>query len=92
MSDIEQLQLLIQKEEEKGDELEEQITNERRLLEEAEDQKQTIMRKMLQQQLEKLKEQNMRKEQMLIEIQKRKTSTLEAVHELEEKFVASASF
>ena len=52
MSDIEQLQLLMQKEEERGNELEEQITYERRLLEEAEDQKVTIMRKMLQQQLE----------------------------------------
>ena len=58
MSGIEQLQLLIQKEQERGDELAEQITKKNRLLEEAEDQKLAIMRKMLQQQLGELKEEN----------------------------------
>ena len=92
MSDIEQLQLLIQREQDRGDELEEQITNAGRLLEEEEDKKLTIMRKMLQQQLEELKEQNMMKEWKLIEIQKRKACMLEEVHELEEKFAASVNF
>ena len=36
MSDIEQLQILIQQEEERGDELAERIIHKRRLLEEAE--------------------------------------------------------
>ena len=50
------------------------------------------MRKMLQDQLEKLKEKNMRKEQKLIEIKKWKASTLGEVCELKEKFAASVSF
>ena len=80
------------KEQDRGDELEEQITNERRLLEETEDKKLTIIRKMLQQQLEELKEQNMMKEWQLIEIEKRKVCTLEDAYELEEKFAVSVSF
>ena len=92
MSDIKELQLLIQKEQQRSDEMEEQIKNESRLLEEAEDQKRTIMRKMLQDQLEQLKEKNMRKDQKLIEIKKWKASSLEEVHELHEKFAASVSF
>ena len=55
MSDIEELQLLIQKEQQRSEELEEEIENERGLLEEAEDEKRKIVRKMLQDQLEKLK-------------------------------------
>ena len=92
MSDIEQLPILIKKEQERGDELEGKMTNERRLPEEAEDKKMTIIRKMLQQQLEELKEQNMMKEQKLIEIQKRNVCMLEEVYELEEKFAASKVF
>ena len=92
MSDIAELQLLIKKEQQRGDELDKQMTNEQRLLEEAEDKKWKIIRKMLQQQLVELQEQNMIKEQQLIEIQKRKICTLEEVSELEEKFAASVSF
>ena len=68
------------------------MANEQRLLEEAEDMKCKIMREMLQQELAALQEQNMRKEQELIEIQKRKICTLEEVSELVEKFAASVSF
>ena len=92
MSDIAELQLLIKKEQQGGDELDKDMTNEQRLLEEAEDKKQKIIRKMLQQQFVELQEQNMIKEQQLIEIQKRKVCTLEEVSELEEKFAASVSF
>ena len=75
MSDIAELQLLIKKEQQRGDELDEKMTNEQRLPEEAEDKKWKIIRKMLQQQLAELQEQNMIKEQQLIEIQKRKVCT-----------------
>ena len=68
------------------------MTNEQRLLEEAEDKKQKIITKMSQWQLAELQEQNMLKEQQLIEIQKWKVSTLEELSELEEKFEASISF
>ena len=50
------------------------------------------MREILQQELVALQEQNMRKEQELIDIQKRTICTLEEVSELEEKFAASVSF
>ena len=92
ISDIAELQLLIKKEEQRGDELDKKMTNKWRLLQDAEDKKWKIIRKMLQQQLAKLQEQNMIKEQQLIEIQKRKVCTLEEVFELEEKFAASGSF
>ena len=54
MSDIAEMQLLIKKEQQRGDEFDEKMTNEQRLLEEAEDKKLKIIRKMLQQQLEEL--------------------------------------
>ena len=92
MSDIEQLQLLIQQEQERGDELAEKITHESRLLEESEHQKLTIMRKVLQQQLDELKEENMRKEWKFIEIQKWKVSMLGEVRELQEQFAASVIY
>ena len=91
-SDIEQLQILIQQEEERGDELMEKITHDRRLLEEAEQQKLTIMRKTLQQKLDELKKEYMMKEQKLNKIQKWKASTLGEVHELKEQFAASVSY
>ena len=47
---------------------------------------------MLQQQLAELQEQNMQKEEQLMEIQKWKVCTLEEASELEEKFAASVSF
>ena len=72
MSDIAELQLLIIKEQQRGNELDEKMTNEQRLLEEAEDKKCKIIREMLQQELAALQEQNMIKDQELIEIQKRK--------------------
>ena len=92
MSDIAELELLIKKEQQRGDELDKQMTNEWRLLEEAEDKKQKIITRMLQQQLTELQEQNMWKEQQLMDIQKEKVCTLEEVSELEEKFAASVSF
>ena len=92
MSDIEQLQILIQQDEERGDELAEKIRHERRLLEEAEHQKLTIMRKILEQKLDELKKENMMKEQKLIEIQKCKASMLGEVHELEEQFATRLSY
>ena len=92
MSDITELELLIKKEQQRGDELDKQMTNEQRLLEEAEDKKQKIIRRMLQQQLAEFQEQNMLNEQQLMEIQKWKVCTLEEVSELEEKFAASVSF
>ena len=75
MSDIAELQLLIIKEQQRGGELDEKMANEQRLLEEAEDKKCKIIREMLQQELVELQEQNMIKEQELIEIQKRKICT-----------------
>ena len=56
MSDTEELHLLIQKEQQRSDELEELIKKDSRLLEEADYQKRTILRKILQDQLEQLKE------------------------------------
>ena len=47
---------------------------------------------MLEQQLAELQEENMHKEEELMEIQKWKVCTLEEVYELEEKFAASVSF
>ena len=61
MSDIKQLQILIQQEVGRGDELAEKMRHERRLLTEAEHQKLTIMRKLLQQKLDELKKENMMK-------------------------------
>ena len=61
MTDIAQLQILIQQEEERGDELAEKITHEMRLLEEAEHQKLIIMRQILKQKLDDLKKENMMK-------------------------------
>ena len=55
MSDIEELELLIQ-EKHRSEDLEEEIKHERRLLGQAEDEKRKIKRKILQDQLEKLKE------------------------------------
>ena len=73
MSDIAELELLIKKEKQRGDELDKQMTNEQRLLEEAEDKKCKIITRMLQLQLAELQEQNMLKEQQLMEIQKMKS-------------------
>ena len=92
MSDITELEILIAKEWQRGDELDKQMMNEQRLLEEAEDQKQKIIRRMLEQQLAELQEDNMQKEEQLMEIEKQKVCTLEEVCELEEKFAASVSF
>ena len=92
ISNITELELLIAKEWQRGDELDKQMMNEQGLLEEAEDQKWKINRRMLQQQLAELQEQNMLKEDQLMEIQKWKVCTLEEVSELEEKFAASGSF
>ena len=50
------------------------------------------MREILQHKLVTLQEHNMRKEEELIEIQKRKICTLEAISKLEEEFVESGSF
>ena len=69
MSDITELELLIAKEWQRGDELDKQMMSELRLLEEAEDQKGKIIRRMLQQQLAELQEENMQKEEQLMEIQ-----------------------
>ena len=82
MTDIAQLQLLIQQEEERGDDLEQKITPEMRLLEEAEHQKLIIMRQILEQRLDELKKENMMKKQKILDIQKWKGSTLGEVHEL----------
>ena len=92
MSDIAELKVLIAKEWLRGDELDKQMMNEQRLLEKAEDQKQKIIRRMLEQQLAVLQEENMQKEEQLMEIQKWIVCTLEEVSELEEKFAASVSF
>ena len=89
MTDIAQVQLLIQQEEERDDELEKKITHQMRLLEEAEHQKLIIMRQILEQRLDELKKENMMKEQKLLDIQKWKESTF---HELEEQFAARGSY
>ena len=72
MGDIAELQLLIIKGQQRAGELDKKMANEWRLLEEAEDKKHKIMREILQQELAALQEQNMRKEQELIDIQKGK--------------------
>ena len=65
---------------------------ERRLLAEAEDKKHKIMQEILEKDLAALKEENMRKEEELREIEKRKISTLDEILELEKKLVQSVSF
>ena len=92
MSDIAELEVLIAKEQQRGDKLDKQVMNEWRLLEKAEDLKQKIIRKMLEQQLAGLQEENMHKKEQLMDIQKQKVCTPEEVYELEEKFAASVSF
>ena len=87
-----ELEVLIPKEWQRGDKLDKKMMNEWSLLQEAEDQKQKIIRRMLEEQLAELQEENMHKEEELMEIQKQKVCTLEEVHELEEKFAASVSF
>ena len=92
MSEIVELELLIQKEKERGDDFDKQMTSVHRLLEEAEEQKHKIITNMLWVQLAELQEKNALKEKQLIEIQKWKVSTLEEVSQLENKFAASVSF
>ena len=92
MSEIAELELLIEKEKESGDDLDKQMMSERRLLEAAEEQKCKIITKMLWVLLAELQEKNALKEKQLIEIQKQKVSTLEDVSQLENKFAASVSF
>ena len=59
MSDIAELELLIKKEKQRT-ELDKQMTNEGRLLEEVEDKKHKIITRMLQLQFAELQEQNMK--------------------------------
>ena len=92
MTDIAKLQILIKQEEERGDELEQKITHEMRLLEEAEHQKLIIMRQILEQRLNELRKDNMMKEQKLLDIWKWKESTFREVHELEKQFAARVSY
>ena len=92
MMDIAKLQILIQQEVERGDQLEQKITHEMRLLEEAEHQKLTVMRQILEQRLDELQKENMMKEQRLLDIWKCKESTLGEIHELEEQFAAMVSY
>ena len=92
MSEIAELKLLIEKEKERGDDLDKQMMGEHRLLEAAEEEKHKIITKMLPVQLAELKEKNALKEKELIEIQKWKVSTLEEVSQMENKFGASVSF
>ena len=68
------------------------MVTERRLLAEAEDKKHKIMQEILQKELAALKEENMRNEEELREIEKRKISTLDEILELEKKLVQSVSF
>ena len=68
------------------------MANDWRLLEEAEDEKCKIMQEILHKELAALKDQNMRKEEELREIEKRKICTLDEISELEEKLVQSVSF
>ena len=92
MSEIAELELLIKKEKQRGDDLDKKMTNEQRLLEAAEEKKHKMITRILQVQLAELQEQNTLKEQQLMEIQKWKVSTLEEVSQLENKFAASVSF
>ena len=72
MSNIAELQLLIRKEWERGGELDTKVANKCRLLKEAEDKKHKIMWEILHKELAALKEENMRKEEELREIEKRR--------------------
>ena len=63
-----------------------------RLLEEAEHQKLIIMRQILEERLDELRNDNMMKEWKLLDIRKWKESTLGEVHELEEQFAARVSY
>ena len=92
MSDIVELELLIKKEKQRGDELDKQLMNEWRLLEVAEEKKHKMLTRMLQLQLAELQEQNALKEQQMMEIKKQEVSTLEEVSQLEDKFAASVHF
>ena len=62
MNNIAKLQILTQQEVERGDKLEQKITHEMRVLEEAEHQKLIIMRQILEQRLDELQKENMLKE------------------------------
>ena len=68
------------------------ITHEMRLLEEAEHQKLIIMRQILEERLHELRNDNMLKEQKLLNIRKWKECTLGEVHELEEQFATRVSY
>ena len=84
--------MLIEKEKQRGDELDKQMMNEWRLLEAAEEKKCKMITGTLQVQLAEMQEQNALKEQQLMDIQKQKVSTLEEVSQLENTFAASVSF
>ena len=62
------------------------------LLQEAEDQKLSIMKKILQHKLHQLKKENQMREKKLHEVQKWKASIMEEVHDLEEQFAAMVSY
>ena len=91
MSDIGKLEMLICQEEERGDKLEQKITCDMRLLEEAEHWKLIVMRQILEERLHELRK-DMLKEWKLFNIRKWKDSTLGELHELEEEFAARVSY
>ena len=92
MSDIRKLEMLIQQEEERGKEIEEKITHEMSLLEEAEHWKLIVTKQILVEQLDEVRKDNMLKEQKLLNIRKWKECTLGEVHKLEEEFAARVSY
>ena len=92
MSDIEKLWLMIEEEKQNGSELDKEMSSERKLLEEAEDQKKRLMIQILQEELRELKKRNEDKGKEFMEIKKQKISTLEEVANLESRFAESVSF
>ena len=92
MSHIRKLEVLIQQEMERGEELEEKIRYEMKLLEEAEHRKLIVRRQILEEQLHAVKKDNMLKEEKLLNIRKCKEHTLGEVSELEKEFAARVSY
>ena len=92
MSHIRQLEVLIQQEVERNEELEAKNKYEMKLLEKAGHQKLILRGQILEEQLHAVKKENMLKEEKLLHIRKCKECTLGEVCELEKEFAARVSY
>ena len=92
MSHIRKLEVLIEWEAERGEELEAKIKYEEKLLEEAEHWKLVVRRQILEEWWHAVKRDNMLQEEKLLNIRKCKEHTLGDVCELEKEFAAMVSY